>query len=119
MGKRVHVCKKYDVEYGSTEGFNWGQEGFYALLQELGAEPLCDAPDGWAADDFECATEDYDDAIANLRTYIKAPETLENRELIASYLSALVMTAEDVLDIMESFKSEADTRDGYLHFSCF
>lgn len=124
MGHRVHVCKTYKVEYGDTSDFNWNNDCFYKLLQALGGEPDdCGTDQGCYSDTFECPTGDYDDAVLNLKAYIKDPTTFEDNDDIRDNLDELYdqlsMTPEEVLDTMQRFRNEADTHDGYLHFSAF
>lgn len=128
MGHRVHVCKKYEIEYGETTDFNNNNDKFYDLLHLLGGEPMSSDGEGNAYDDnFECAVNDYDDAIRNLGCYINDPDTfnsLEENECddgqkIAEILEELDMTATDLLATMEAYRKEADVRDGYIHFSNF
>lgn len=118
MGKRVHVAKRYEVEYGDTTGFNWNNEKFYDLLNQLGGEPV--GVDGdYYPDNFESPVSDYDDAVENLKCYIENPKLFENSETITKYLNDLEMTAGELLEKMEAYRKEADTRDGYLHFASF
>lgn len=118
MGKRLHVAKRYEVEYGDTTGFNWTFDKYYDLLKALGGEPM-GVGEEYYPDDYECTVHDYDDAIANLECYIKNPSLFENGEDITSYLKDLEMTADELLEKMKAYRKEADTRDGYLHFSTF
>lgn len=120
MGKRVHVAKHYEVEYGDTEAFNWCDDKFYDLLNTLGAEPnYFGVDDDTVCDMFECTKEDYDDAVQNLEVYISDPTLLSESDDIKDCLDSLGMTAEQVLKIMKSYQQEADTRDGYLHFMSY
>ena len=72
MGKRVHVAKRYEVEWGKTADFNWSDETFIDILNALGADV---ARDGEYSDDFEVGLYSYYDAIENLRVYISDPST--------------------------------------------
>lgn len=120
MGKRVHVAKRYEVEYGGTEAFNWCDDKFYDLLNTLGAEPNnCGAPDDSIADVFECPVNDYDDALKNLACYIADPALFEDSDTLKEQLLELNVTADWLLQTMKSYREEADTRDGYLHFASF
>ena len=38
MGYRLHVAKKYVVEYADTEAFNWKIFEFHNLLSACGAQ---------------------------------------------------------------------------------
>ena len=121
MGKMVHVAKTYKVEYGNTEAFNWAHENFYNMLYLLGGEPNWVGDSDYPTDMFECSVEDYADAVANLKVYIKTPHVYDQkkRDELAEALKGLGVTAEQLLKTMEDYQQEADTSDGYLHFSAW
>ena len=114
------MAKRYEVEFGNTEAFNYSHDKFYDLLGALGGEPnyVCGDVD-CPSDIFECPVEDYADAVSNMEIYISNPTLFEESDDIKEHLDALGMTAEEVLKIMESYRQEADTRDGYLHFMSY
>lgn len=120
MGKRVHVAKRYEVEYGSTEAFNWAQDKFVGVLNALG----CSAYEYGSEDDntaggFEVPADDYKDAVENLAVYISDPTLLDESDDIRECLEKLGMTADELLKTMKDYQQEADTRDGYLHFMSY
>lgn len=129
MAYCVHVCKKYEIEYGDATGFNHETDKFYDLLNLLGGEPSSSDGDGNPYDsDFECSVEDYDDAIENMKMYIANPDIFfkeqegddnEDGERIEAIITELNMTREEVLDVMQRYRKEEDVLDGYIHFSCF
>ena len=116
MGKRVHVAKRYEVEWGKTAAFNWSDETFIGILNALGADVARDGDDG---DNFEVSVSDYYDAIENLKVYISDPHLLSESDDIAVGLYGLGMTADELLDTMQRYREEADIRDGWLHFTSF
>ena len=120
MGKKVHVAKRYEVEYGSTEGFNNNDTVFYELLQTLGAEPNnVGAPDDTVSDIFECPVEKFDQAIRNLKDWIADPPLFREEDEIMPFLERLGMKAKQLLELMEQYINEADKRDGWMHFATF
>ena len=122
MGQNLYVAKKYEVEYGKTTGFPNKAYAFYNLLDALGAQPnACDSGGDMYSDYFECTALDYDDAIANLKMYIKDPNLLEleGTNRIKRDLEEADMTAEEALDIMQRYRKEADIHDGWIHFINF
>lgn len=116
MGKRVHVAKRYEIEWGETTAFNWSDETFIDILNALGADV---ARDGEYSDKFEVCVSDYYDAIENLRVYISDPHLLTESDDIAEGLHKLDMTADELLDTMQRYREEADIHDGWLHFTSF
>ena len=116
MGKRVHVAKRYEVEWGKTADFNWSDETFIDILNALGADV---ARDGNGGDNFEVSVSDYYDAIENLKVFISDPHLLSESDDIAAGLYGLRMTAEELLGTMQRYREEADIHDGWLHFTSF
>lgn len=122
MGKRVHVAKKYEVEYGSTESFNWKDDKFYDILGTLGATPNnCGAPDDCLADEFECDKESYEVALQTLRAFVERGEEPEwyTADELRECIEQCGHTPESLLEVMQDYYDEADKRDGYLHFASF
>ena len=122
MGKRVHVAKTFKVEYGNTESCNWKNDKFFDLLAELGGEPQYIGGDADCPSDmFECPVIDYKDAVENLQIHIESPEVYlsEDNERVMALIKDCEQTPEEMLKTMQSYLSEADTSDGYLHFAAF
>ena len=114
----LHVASKYEIEYGKTTCSPHWQGSLYNAFDILGADPdASDSSDGMYSDYFECPVESYDEAIEELKEEIADPEVMAFN--LECELDALDMTAEELLDYMERFRKEADTRDGYLHFFKF
>ena len=57
MGKRIHVAKKYEIEYGSAEHLNWKQDEFISVLEELGCDVCRQDNEDYSAGDFEVSAE--------------------------------------------------------------
>ena len=123
MGKRVHVAKKYEIEYGGTTAFNWKQDEFISLLGTLGCSVCEYNNEDYSAGDFEVDAEQYKEALEQMKAYVKDPEHYENGVMdgddIRRCAEALEETAEEILETMQSYYDEADKHDGYLHFSAW
>ena len=114
----LHVCSKYEIEYGKTTCSPHWPGSLYNAFYILGADPdASDSSYGMYADNFECPVESYDKAIEKLKGIIANPE--EMPWFLQQELDALDMTAVELLDYMVRFRKEADTHDGYLHFMKF
>ena len=114
----LHVCSKYEIEYGQTTCSHHWQGSLYNAFDVLGADPdATDGSDDTYPNDFECYEESYDKAIENLKDMIANPEKMSFN--LKCELDALDMTAEELLSYMERFRKEADVHDGYLHFMKF
>lgn len=114
----LHVCSKYEVEYGETTCSPHWQGSLYNAFDILGADPdASDSSDGMYTDYFECPVESYDNAIEELKGIIANPKQMP--WCLQQELDELNMTAEELLSYMVRFRQEADTHDGYLHFVKF
>ena len=123
MGKRIHVAKKYEIEYGSAEHLNWKQDEFISLLEAVDCSVCRYDNEDYSAGDFEVSAEQYEQAIKQVKAYVQDPENYQsdwmNSEDMRERIEATGETPEDMLRIMQGYYDEADKRDGYLHFSAF
>ena len=123
MGKRIHVAKRYEIEYGSAEHLNWKQDEFISVLETLGCSVCRYDNEDYSAGDFEVIAEQYKAAMEQVKAYAKDPENYQNEEVdtdeLRDVIEATEETAEDLLKIMQGYYEEADKHDGYLHFSAF
>lgn len=122
MGKRVHVAKRYEVEYGSTEAFNWAQDKFVNVLNELGCSVYeYGSEDDETAGGFECPDEEYKEAIENLKAYINDPVAYDcdDDTYLRESIEKTGKTAEELLKVMQSYYDEADKHTGWLHFMSY
>ena len=123
MGKRVHVAKRYEIEYGCGEAFNWKQDEFISLLEAVDCSVCRYDNEDCSAGDFEVSAEQYKEAMDQVKAYVQDPENYRSdwmdNEDMKEHIEATGETPEDLLRIMQSYYDEADKRDGYLHFSAF
>lgn len=140
MGKRIHVAKKYKVEYALGDGFNWKTEEFRALLSTMD----CYVTGGEFTDEWEVSTNEYDETLGFLKkhkddiyNYEEADKTFDNgyysyeniydaimelsdkeAESGDSY-ETFVLRYNEVIDNMEYFKKARQKNDEYMHFAAF
>lgn len=117
MGKRVHVVKK-QMEYGTTEAFNWAQEEFKELLHSLDCSV---SEQDECSDFFEADCDEYVRGMEYLREYKNGKRDFDviDSDDVEAALSELGMTAEQVLEVMESFWKERDKKSGWIQFSAW
>lgn len=114
----LHVASKYEIEYAHTTCSPNRGGSLYSAFDILGADPnVTGGSDVTYPGNFECPVESFDEAIEELKEEIADPE--ERWCCLQQELDALGMTAEELLNYMERFRKEADTRDGFLHFFIF
>ena len=109
MGDRLHIAKKYDVQYGNVVGFNNRIEEFQYLLDFLEIEPAGEVVVGNV---FEIDKEEWKDGIEKLRE-------IEDEAELSGFLSEIYMTKDKLISLMESFLKEADPDNDYLAFNFF
>ena len=113
MGYRLHVAKKYEVEYALGDAFNYKVEEFHNLLM------ACDAfysGESWDSD-FEVTKDDWEKVIGTLKHLYDLDE--DKQEEIKGAINDLGSTTDEVIQMLEYFLDKADTSDGYLHLSFF
>ena len=122
MGKRVHVVKKM-AEYGS-EGFNWKQQEFKDLLDNLG----CDTNGEDYSDQFECLASNFENALNLIKTYKEKGECDEVKEFLEDVgisvedLDKSLRDLGDIDTIIDTMQYFLDTRDkscDYIMFECW
>ena len=102
MGLRLHVAKKYKIEYSSSFGFNYKVVEFHNLLTALGISYNGESWD----DDVEVNRENFRQGLDKLKTYDKL-DAGEKTE-IDEALSELDEPVEKIIEIMEKLLIVSD-----------
>ena len=113
MGLRLHVARKYEIEYSSSFGFNYKVVEFHNLLMALGISYNGESWD----DDVEVNREDFRQGLDKLKTYDKL-DAGEKTE-IDEALSELDEPVEEIIEIMERLLTESDQKNEYMLLSFF
>ncbi len=113
MGLRLHVARKYEIEYSSSFGFNYKVVEFHNLLTALGISYNGESWD----DDVEVNRENFKQGLDKLKTYDKL-DTGEKTE-IDEALSELDEPVEEIIEIMERLLTESDQKNEYMLLSFF
>ena len=113
MGLRLHVARKYEIEYSSSFGFNYKVVEFHNLLTALGISYNGESWD----DDVEVNRENFRQGLDKLKTYhnLDAGEKTE----IDEALSELDEPVEEIIEIMERLLTESDQKNEYMLLSFF
>ena len=114
MGYRLHVAKKYEVEYALGDAFNYKCEEFHNLLS------ACDATytgESWDSD-FEVTVDEWNKVIDTLKR-IDYLDDEAKKEQIREAINNLGSTADEIIHMLEYYLEKGDTNDGYLHLSFF
>ena len=111
MGHRLHVAKKYEIEYSSIESFNHEVEEFHNLLSVLGISYTGDSCD----DDFEVYKDEWSKGIEKLKNLSEQIDEYQ----ISKALDKLNEGADDIIDFMEQCLVESDKSSDYMFLSFY
>ena len=113
MGNRLHVAKVYNVEYATTEAFNWAIEEFHVLLSALNVDYTGEIYD----EDFEVEKKEWVMGFERLKNL----ETLDPdmQEEINNALNGLGYRREEVMDLFLDYLDASDPKNNFMHFSFF
>ena len=114
MGHRLHVAKKYDVEYSLADNFNYEVEEFHDLLSSLDVSYTGDSYDN----QFEVSKEEWKRGIDKLKN-LPNLETAEEKEDIESALKDLREPLPEIIDFMELLYEKADPKHDFMVLSFF
>lgn len=113
MGCRLHVAKKYDVQYASIEYFNWLIEEFHYILDALEIDYNGEAYDH----DFDVSKDQWRTGMGKLAT-LNSQNPEVKREIEAA-LKRVELTPQRMLEIMDEYLTASDPNNNYLNFSFF
>lgn len=113
MGHRLHVARKYEIEYSSSFGFNNKVVEFHNLLTAL---DISYNGESWD-DDVEVYREDFRYGLEKLKNYDKLDA--EKRTKIDEALSEIDEPVEKIIEIMEKLLTKSDQENEYMLLAFF
>ena len=113
MGLRLHVARKYEIEYSSSFGFNYKVVEFHNLLTALGISYNGESWD----DDIEVNRDDFKQGLEKLKNYDKLDAG--QRTEIDEALSEIDEPVEEIIEIMERLLTESDQKNEYMLLAFF
>ena len=114
MGYRLHVAKKYDVEYSNGECFNHKCEEFHNLLSALDIYYSGDVYDA----EFEVSKEGWIEGINKLKNYDNLDE-IEKDGIAEAIRFMRDYKIDELVKCMEEILERSDPNLEYLHFLFF
>ena len=126
MGHRLHVAKKYDVQYAGGSAFNYKVEEIHELLSvccENGYPYNGDSYD----DEFEVEKSDWLEMIEVIKYAHGLPSAIpdiDNREIwfdceqVKGACGKFDESLEDLLEMLQYFYDNAEPNESILHL-CF
>lgn len=112
MGLRATVIKKYEVEYGNTQGFNYGASELADLIYEF-CEDYYVGDDGYGGNNTDSIWEVNKEQFANMLEEIKdmSDDDFEER------FPHIEQGREEVVQIFEGFLKETPENSNYVRFA--
>ena len=129
MGNRLHVAKKYRVEYADKATFNWKSEELRILFDAIGISVYgCDDENYLTT--FECLADEFDAGLQYLSSFIEGGiddedvcEEIGDAVRDLCYDEDMYKSREEkariILRHLQEYRDAADTNDDYLHFAFF
>ena len=113
MGYRLHVAKKYEVEYALGDAFNYKCSEFHNFLSACGVDYTGEE---WDAD-FEVQTDDFKEVIDKLKHLHDLPD--DEQEEIRGAVDDLGSNVDEVIGMLEYYLEHSDPNNAQLNLSFF
>lgn len=117
MGLRATVIKKYEIEYGDTQGFNYGSDVLASLIYEFCNDYFV-GDDGCGGSNTDAIWEVDKDEFAGMLEEVKGMSQEELDDLIGSRNSFNdSWPKEEVIRVLEGFLNETPENALYVRFA--
>lgn len=113
MGYRLHVAKKFSVEFALGDGFNYKCEEVHNLLSACGATYTGESWDS----DFEVQKDDWKMVIDKIKHLHDLDE--DERDEIKGAINDLGSTTDEVIQMFEYYLENSDPNNSQLNLSYF
>ena len=117
MGLRATVIKKYEIEYGDTQGFNYGSDVLASLIYEFCNDYFV-GDDGCGGSNTDAIWEVDKDEFAGMLEEVKGMSQEELDEIIGhrnTFNDA--WPKEEVIRVLEGFLNETPENALYVRFA--
>ena len=111
MGLRATVIKKYEVEYGKAQGFNYGAEEIASIIYEFCSDYYV-GDDGCGGCSYDAIWEVDKDEFTEMIDELKKMTDEEYKE----QFSRGEYTREDAISLFEKFLAETPEESLYVRF---
>lgn len=117
MGLRATVIKKYEIEYGNTQGFNYGSDVLANLIYEFCSDYFV-GDDGYGGSNTDAIWEVDKDEFANMLKEIKGLSQEELDDILNRYQGSTDnWSKEEVIRVLEGFLYETPGNSNYVRFA--
>ena len=112
MGLRATVIKKYEIEYGDTQGFNYGASELADLIYEF-CEDYYVGDDGYGGNDTNAIWEVEKNNFAGMLEEIREMSDDEFEERFPH----IEQSREEVVRVLQGFLNETPENSCYVRFA--
>lgn len=112
MGLRATVITKYEIQYGNTEGFNYGASELASIIYEY-CNDYYVGDDGYGGNSTDTIWEVYKDEFAGMLDEINLLSDEEFKEQFPS----VEQDREEVIRIFEGFLRETPEDYAYVRWA--
>ena len=117
MGLRATVIKKYEIEYGDTQGFNYGADALASLIYEF-CNDYSVGDDGCGGSNTEAIWEVDKDEFAGMIEEIKGMSQEDLDELIGCHHTFNDgWDKDEVVGVLQGFLDETPENALYVRFA--
>ena len=117
MGLRATVIKKYEIEYGDIQGFNYGSDALVSLIYEF-----CDdyfvGDDGYGGNDTNAIWEVNKNEFAYMLNEVKEMSQEELDGILGRRHTNGGWEKEEVVRVLEGFLRETPETEDYVRIGC-
>ena len=112
MGLRATVIKKYEIEYGDTQDFNYGSDIMASLIYEF-CEDYYVGDDGYGGSNTDAIWEVSKDDFTYMLNKIKEMSQEELDDIIGRRDG---WDKDDIIRVFEGFLKETPENSNYVRF---
>lgn len=117
MGLRATVIKKYEIEYGNTQGFNYGSDALAHLISEFCSDYSV-GDDGYGGGNTDAIWEVDKGEFADMLKEIKGLSQEELDDILNCYQGSTDdWSKEEVIRVLEGFLYETPGNSNYVRFA--
>jgi hypothetical protein len=116
MGLRATVITKYEIEYGKTQGFNYGADVLASLIYEF-CNDYSVGDDGCGGSNTEAIWEVDVDEFAAMLEEIKKMSQEELDDIIGQHAFNDGWDKEEIVRVLQGFLDETPDNAIYVRFA--
>ena len=117
MGLRATVVTKYEIQYGDTQGFNYGADELSTIIREF-CDEFYDGNDGCGGSSTDAIWEIDKREFANMLEEIKGMSEVDFVEMVRSHsVYDAPWSKEYIVDKFEGYLRETPENSNYVRLA--